>query len=50
VIDLLTNPKRADEFRKSSKKRLDQEFTRESMLNSLSNLYWETAVKRSPNM
>jgi glycosyltransferase involved in cell wall biosynthesis len=43
VLELLTNPSKADVFRKASQARIEDEFTRTRMLAMIQNLYEEVA-------
>lgn len=44
VLDLLSNPSKADAFRQASHARIEHEFTRTRMLAMLRNLYEEVAI------
>jgi glycosyltransferase involved in cell wall biosynthesis len=44
VLDLLTNPGKADAFRQASQARVENEFTRPRMLAMIQNLYEEVAM------
>jgi glycosyltransferase involved in cell wall biosynthesis len=44
VLDLLTNPGKADAFRQASQARIENEFTRTRMLEMIQNLYKEVTV------
>ncbi|MCX6078467.1 MAG: glycosyltransferase family 4 protein [Chloroflexi bacterium] len=47
VLDVLNNPDLAKAFRENSKRRVEQEFTRQTMLERLAELYMLIASKRS---
>ena len=44
VLDVLTNPNKANAFRRSSQARIENEFTRTRMLEMIQNLYKEVTV------
>lgn len=44
VLNLLTNPSKADAFRQASRARIENEFTRTRMLSMIQNLYKEVAI------
>jgi glycosyltransferase involved in cell wall biosynthesis len=45
IMNLLTNPERADAFRKSSQQRVEQLFTRQAMLENLAGIYRQVALE-----
>jgi glycosyltransferase involved in cell wall biosynthesis len=47
VLDLLSNPERAEAFRQSSRRRVEQEFTPGAMLDGLTNIYFGVATRSS---
>jgi glycosyltransferase involved in cell wall biosynthesis len=47
VLDLLSNPQRAEAFRESGGRRVEQEFTPGAMLNGLMSIYLDVAARFS---
>lgn len=47
VMDLLTDPQRAEAFRESGQKRVEQEFTPAAMLDSLTSIYFGAVTRSS---